>query len=374
MDLAIVGGGITGLTTALALKKQGIDAVVYERAQELNEIGAGVWLQPNAMQVMDWLGLKDQIIAAGCLMDKMEITYPDLQPIKKIDKALVKDKYGNQTVAIHRGRLQRILFDAFAKVGQVELGMDFQEATYQGGKVQIQFDNGVRTVDYLLGADGIKSKVRESLGFKSEYRHSKQLCWRGVSKHTLPVHLKDVGREVWGRNLRFGFSNLSSDEVYFFIVVDKRAYPQDLSKDKLADLFVEFHPEIPRIIQHADRLHKAELIDLKRLPAWHTDQCCLIGDAAHATTPNMGQGAGQGIEDAYVISQLLKQTTNPSDAFKRFESIRRKKVDNIVNTSWTFGKMAHHWLGQPFLKTLMKLTPTSMLDKQMKKLYTLDAM
>lgn len=113
MKIAIIGGGITGLTTGLALHKLGVESTVYERAPKLSEIGAGVWLQPNAIKVYDWLGLKDQILEAGANLTKVEVTYPDLRPIKRMKKGVVEDEHGNQTVAVHRGKLQSILYEWF---------------------------------------------------------------------------------------------------------------------------------------------------------------------------------------------------------------------------------------------------------------------
>ena len=109
MKIGIIGGGISGLTTALALHKLGIQSVVYEQANELNEVGAGIWLQPNAIKVLDWLGIKDKIKALGIELNRMEITNTQLVPFKKIKNDIVQDEAGNKTIAIHRARLQKLL-------------------------------------------------------------------------------------------------------------------------------------------------------------------------------------------------------------------------------------------------------------------------
>ena len=112
-------------------------------------------------------------------------------------------------------------------------------------------------------------------------------------------------------------------------------------------------------------------MDLRRLDKWHHQYIALIGDAAHATTPNMGQGAGQGIEDAYVMAKLFSQNQASEKLFETFESLRREKVDYVVNNSWRFGKMAHSPFGRLLMKTVMKVTPPSVLSKQVDKLYSL---
>lgn len=370
MEISIIGGGITGLTTALALQKLDIEAKVYERADSLNEIGAGVWLQPNAMQVMKWLGLHNSVIQEGCVLNKMEITYSDLTPIKKINSQTVSDIHGNQTVAIHRGKLQKILFDAFTKKGEVQLGSKYLSQSKVDDRIQVKFESGEILTDIVLGADGIKSNVRESIGLPSQYRKSSQICCRGIANMDLPEFLKNEGKEIWGKKKRFGLSQISDGKVYFFSVLNEEICPKTLNKESLSHAFKEFHPIVTEIIQATDFLHTTELIDLTRLDTWHKGNTCLLGDAAHATTPNMGQGACQGIEDAYYFSNLWKRNTNSiENVFRTFEESRRKKVDYVVNNSWRFGQMAHGSITQNILKGIMKITPQSVMNKQMNSLY-----
>ena len=371
MNISIIGGGITGLTTALALHKTGIPSKVYEQADTLNEIGAGVWLQPNAVQILQWLGIEESVKKEGCMLKKMEITYPDLQPVKKINRAVVEDKFGNQTIAIHRGKLQRILYERCTESGLIELGMQYFNHEINHDSIQVHFKNKSIQTDIILGADGIKSQVRKALGLPSEFRHSGQICCRGISNITLPDSLKCEGKEVWGDKRRFGFSQLSDNSVYFFIVLNKELCPKELSRSSLSALFKDFDPIVADIINASGDMHTTELMDLKRLDIWHDSNTCLLGDAAHATTPNMGQGACQGIEDAFYISHYLKQSSTTLEAFTAFEKQRRKKVDYVVNNSWNFGRMVHNKIGQLLLKRIMKITPEKVMSKQMNTLYAI---
>ena len=373
MEIAIIGGGITGLTTALSLKKVGLNCTVYEKATELNEIGAGIWLQPNAMQILKWLGLEKEIQGNGCMLNKMEITNSALSPFKKIDATAVSDNQGNQTIAIHRGKLQQILYQAYNKVGKVELGSDYSSHTTVEDKVHIEFENKTAQADLLLGADGIHSKVRHVMALPSIYRSTNQICCRGIAQYQLPEYLINEGKEMWGKKMRFGFSQIAEKSVYFFAVLNKEICPLEMNIETLAASFRDFNPIVTELIKATSHLHTTELVDLKRLNTWHTNLTCLIGDAAHATTPNMGQGACQGIEDAYYISHILKnQTSSIEEAFRHFENIRRKKVDYVVNNSWMFGKMAHQKTGQFLLRSIMKLTPEKIISEQMNKLYNVE--
>lgn len=374
MKISIIGGGITGLTTALALYKLGIRATVYEQAESLNEIGAGVWLQPNAVQILKWLGIENEVANEGCLLNKMEITHPNLKPIKRIKEAVVSDKYGNQTIAIHRGKLQAVLYKKCEALQLVKLGMPYVKHESTAQQSLIYFNGQTVETDLILGADGIHSRVRKTIGLPSEFRQTGQVCSRGISKITLPDHLKYEGKEVWGSKRRFGFSQISTDSVYFFTVVNKEIAPTTISSNSLTTLFKGFDPIITDIIRASGALHTTELMDLKRLQTWHKTNTCLLGDAAHATTPNMGQGACQGMEDAYYISQFLKNSKSAKDAFTAFEKHRRKKVDYVVNNSWNFGKMAHSRAGQLLLKGIMKMTPERVMSNQMNTLYTVEGL
>jgi 2-polyprenyl-6-methoxyphenol hydroxylase-like FAD-dependent oxidoreductase len=304
----------------------------------------------------------------------MEITYPNLKPIKRIKNQVVADRYGNQTIAIHRWKLQQLLYNKCDHLGIVKLGMPYTKHETNNGKIEIHFKHTTIQADLLMGADGIKSNVRKSMGLPSDFHTSGQICCRGIANIELPTYLRNEGKEVWGNKVRFGFSQLSSDSVYFFAVVNKEIAPKDITKKSLSTLFKDFDLIVKDIIEASGDMHVAELMDLKRLSTWHDSNTCLIGDAAHATTPNMGQGACQGIEDAYYISNILKNTNTSLAAFKAFENQRRKKVDYVVNNSWTFGKMAHSTLGQLALRGIMKLTPEKVMSKQMNKLYTVEGL
>ncbi len=378
MKVGIIGGGITGLSTALALHKLGIQTVVFEQAKALNEIGAGIWLQPNAIKVLDWLGIKEQVANQGMEVRKMEITNSQLEPFKKIQREAIEDAEGNRIIAIHRARLQKVLFDEAQKSSEIHLNKKYVGHTSHSTGVEVAFEDGKEEVDLLLGADGINSEVRRSVVANSTLRNSDQICWRGISNMNLPKSLANLGREAWGNRIRFGFSQISSHEVYWFAVATKDHFQnaQLMSKKEyLLEQFKDFAPIVSQIIQHTDggQIHEAYIHDLKKLPTWYKERVCLLGDAAHATSPNMGQGACQGIEDAYYISKCLSQTLDyPEAAFASFQTKRRKKVDYIVNTSWQFGKMAHSNVGQQFMKIIFKLTPEKVLFDQMDKLYSIE--
>ncbi|MTB52362.1 FAD-dependent monooxygenase [Lewinella sp. W8] len=378
MKVGIIGGGITGLTTALALRKRGIEAVVYEQAASLNEIGAGIWVQPNAMKVLDWLGIREQVMTCGIELHRVGITDAQLQPLRKLKGDLVEDAEGSKILAIHRAKLQRVLFEAAERSCEIYLNKQYLRHEVHPDGITIHFAEGEAEVDILLGADGINSAVRASIMPDAPLRNAGQICWRGVAKMPLPEALKNLGQEAWGSHRRFGFSQIGEETVYWFAVVDDTVVVGGNTRPKtesLMKLFGGFSPVVREIIGHTEaaQIHQATLHDLKRLPRWFDNKICLLGDAAHATTPNMGQGACQGMEDAYFVSQYLAECLPDARlAFQRFEERRRRKVDYVVNTSWRFGKLAHSFFGQQLLKAIIKLTPERTMRAQMGSLYHLD--
>ncbi len=337
MKIGIIGGGIGGLTMSLALRKMGFEPKIFERAEKLNEVGAGIWMQPNAIKVFKWLGIDEEIIKAGKLLNKVEIVDKNLTPYAGEQ---ISNEGTDKLVSIHRARLQSILYKHLPSTS-VHLNSPFSKFNQTENGVEVNVNGDNENFDILIGADGINSMVRNQLFGTVDKRYSGQTCWRGISDITLPPELLGDGKEAWGKNIRFGFANISENEVYWFAVVNAPEGQVDTksAKGNLLSLFKDFHPTIKSILDNTreDKIIRNDISDLKRLSTWSSGRVCLIGDAAHATTPNMGQGAGQSIEDAYFLSNLLHKNENPTLAFQQFENLRRKKVDYIVNNSWTMG-------------------------------------
>lgn len=136
---------------------------------------------------------------------------------------------------------------------------------------------------------------------------------------------------------------------------------------------IMMQPNAMRILDHlgvGEKIIRDDLMDIHRLETWHKGRVCLLGDAAHAMTPNMGQGGCQGIEDAWCLSQIMSAIPDFWEAFTRFEKVRRRKVDSIVRNSWQFGKLVHSTMGRIFLKQLIRMVPDAVIRRRMRKLYS----
>ncbi|PCE66345.1 FAD-dependent monooxygenase [Sediminicola luteus] len=373
MEYAIIGGGICGLSTALALEQIGVDYQLFERAPELTVVGAGIWLAPNALQALDYFGVLEQLKQNGNPIHRVSLCTADLKVLLVIPQTEIEDTFGEATLAIHRARLQQVLYQALPPE-KVHLGKAFAKYEVLGSEaVRVHFEDGTSIeTKYLLGADGLRSRVRQQLFPKSIIRNAQQCCWRGMAEEDLEEEFEHWGLELWGDRIRFGFSKTGPKEVYWFAVATTDFEGDKGRKQKLLEGFSTFHPRVSRLIE-ATPEHKTlrnDISDLKPIRQWHQGHICLLGDAAHATTPNMGQGGAQAIEDAYHLAQTMGQfPTGPS--FEAFQRNRQPKVNTIVKRSWTTGKMAHWKYGQDLRNQLLKAMPTKLMAKRMETMYRL---
>ena len=372
-SISIIGAGIGGLTTALTLKQRGFSVTLYEGSAEIKPVGAGIILANNAMQVFKNLGIHTKIEQAGNKISSMKITDTQLNKISVVDLTEFEKKYGVHNIAIHRGDLQKILAD---EVGFDNIRLSKRLAKIEKAKLfKLTFeDDSTIESKIVIGADGIKSVVRNQLFGKSTLRNANQTCWRGLCEIELRKRYDDEFNEAWGKGKRFGFGRINDNQVYWYALTNSNRISE--TEASLNELFSEFHPDILNIISATNKEHifVTDIIDLKPINTWQTENVCLIGDAAHATTPNLGQGACQAIEDAFVLGKLLDNEIAIENTFKEYEILRRKKVIKIVNTSWVLGKVAH-W-SNPLLvwlrNTTLRLTPSSVSKKQVNEIFELN--
>lgn len=372
MKITIIGGGIGGLTTALALKQNGQEVTIYESAPEIKPVGAGIIMANNAMQVFDSLGVRKKIENAGRKISNIKITDERLNVLSASDLTAFENKYGVYNVAIHRADLQKILAEEIGyenirlskRLLKIEKESDFK----------LSFDdNSSVNAEVVIGADGIRSVVRNQLFGIGTLRDSKQKCWRGVCEFNQTSQYNHETFEAWGKGKRFGFVKISDKKVYWFAVINST-----MKKDttEITELFKEFHPDIVKIISETpkENIIFSDIIDLQPISKWQNGNVCLIGDAAHATTPNMGQGACQAVEDAYVMGKLFAKGKSVEEIFTQYEKLRIEKAHFIVNTSWTIGRVAHFqnsaaiWLRN----SLVKMMPKSSNEKQLDRVFNID--
>lgn len=382
MKILIVGGGIGGLTTALACQHFQLDYEVFEAAPEIREVGAGIWVPPNAMQVMKKLDAADEIQKAGRLLNSISVGGPDGERWYTLSTAKVISKYGFGTIAIHRANLQSVLCQALDK-NRVHTGKRLSHFEQTREAITLHFDDGTQASgNCLIGADGLRSAVRNQLFGNGTFRYSGQTCWRGIVKFRLPDDRQGDMIELWGKRpgQRFAYSHISENEVYYYATLATPAGGKDMHGDEKNFLHKNFDSFgfIPKnIIEAMDTqtLIRTDLFDLSPITTWTSGKVALLGDAAHATTPNLGQGAAQAIEDAYVlVSTLKKGMENIPLAFKTYERKRINKARYIVNTSWKLGQLTNikNPVGIALRNWMIRSTPDFITEKQIEKAYKID--
>ena len=374
MNIDIIGAGIGGLTTAIALEQKGIKARIFEQAKQINEVGAGIILANNAMQVYEKLGLRRVIEENGNPISSMNITKSNLKPLSKIDLTYFEQKHNTKNIAIHRGKLQQILID---KLKSTEINLDHKLASIEKSEngYDLNFEKGNQIhSSTVLGADGLNSIVRQNIFPNNIIRNANQICWRGVTEFELPLNLRNELNEAWGKSERFGFVQIADNKVYWYALKSFKKSMNEFSINDLHQYFSSYNSIIKNIVNstNKEQINTAEISDLKPMNNWFKRNVCLIGDAAHATTPNMGQGACQAIEDAYVLSECLDKY-EIDKAFSEYQKLRLPKAHQVVKASWLVGKMAH--LTNPILiglrNQMLRLTPSSVNRKQNELIFQL---
>lgn len=370
--ILIIGAGIAGLTTAIALQKKGIDFLVLEAVPQIKAVGAGISLAGNAMRVLKKLGVDEEVKQRGHVISSMIIQDEKGKFISVMDARKLSKQYGLENVAIHRGKLHEVLLDSIDKrkilTGKKAIG--FQELA-EG--VSISFEDGTQLVgEGVIVADGIHSAIRKKLIPDSLPRYSGYTCWRGIAENKW--NIKQIAVETWGAEGRFGYVPIGDNKVYWFACKNAPAKDERMKAWTIHELrknFQAFAKPIPAMLENtpADELIWSDIVDLQPLHQFAFGKLALIGDAAHATTPNLGQGACMGMEDAWVVAEELMQNNDVTIAFKNFEQKRVSRTHFIVNTSSRLGKLAQ--LENGFLIKLrnaaLRVTPEWVNEKQVAK-------
>lgn len=341
----IIGGGIGGLTAAVAFRRRGWGVAVYEAAPEFRPVGKGIWVQPNAMQVLARLGLADAVARAGWPVERIQLRTAAGAVLSTVDLDAAKAEFGHTIVSVHRAKLVELLA-AGLPPDALHLGHRFTGYAEEPGRVVAHFEGGVEaSADLLVGADGLRSAVRGQLFPGVPLRYSGQTCYRGVCEVDLPAELSRTCWEVWGGRYRFGFSAIGPRQVYWFAPI---VSPPGSAETLRAEWYAGFPEPIPAILaaSRAEDVLQTDLYDFAPIPRWHAGRVVLLGDAAHAMTPNLGQGGAQAVEDAYVLAERVGGGEPLADALARYEAVRRPKATWVVNTAWRLGKLSH-WQNGP---------------------------
>ncbi len=362
--ISISGGGIGGLTAGIALQKAGFQCQIFEAAPAYKPLGAGITLSFNALQVFQKLGILDQIISHGHPLESFTLRTKQGKALANshFDKVDAGD-IGIKTLTIHRGDLQKCLLQNLDTdiIQNNKKGVAFRE---MDNHILLEFKDGTSTqTDFLVGADGIHSHIRRQLFPTIEKRYAGYTCWRGLcdGKNINWDWRKAV--ESWGTGERFGIVPLKDKQIYWYFVKNapqNDLYMSALDQKQLLDLLSDWHDPIPSIVEQTADIDIIwnDILDIPPMKKWGKGNISLLGDAAHATTPNMGQGACQAIEDALVLANAFKKYGPTETALRKYESKRLKRTAKVTKTSWRIGQFAHIEMGlfRLIRNTMMRLS------------------
>ncbi len=370
---AIVGAGIGGLTLAIAMQRKGFNVSVFENASSLKPLGAGLALAANAVNGFAEIGIAEAVLQAGSVLKKLLIRDHKGRILAETDSEKISKKFGLvNNFTIHRADLHEVLFHHLAN--DVHLGkgcIDFKQ-TPHGVKLIFQ-DGSTYDTDYVIACDGIHSIFRKKLLPESRPRYAGYTCWRAVIDNAPPSVDMQVTSETWGRGSRFGIAPLNKGRVYWFACINAKENDplmREYRVTNLIDHFGGFHSPVREILEHTreEQLIWNDIFDIKPISKFAFGKIVLMGDAAHATTPNMGQGACLAIEDAVILANAIADSHSVEGAFIIFEQKRIKRTTAVVNDSWKLGRIAQ--LENPLLielrNLLLRWTPQSVAEKQIK--------
>lgn len=357
--VAIIGGGIGGLTAANALSLAGIEAAVYEAAAELREIGAGVALHPNAMKVLRAIGLEDGVRAvAGQAQRQVLRNWKTGRVIGSTSRRQQAASFGIEGATAHRADLLDVLARALP-AGMVTLGRRCTQVRTDGEVAAARFADGSEIeADVIVGADGIHSPVRASLFGPDAPRFTGKICYRSVVPAAAVRGARPPGDGAqwpsgegaqWlGPHGTIVLYPMRGEELINVVChYDDASYRHEswiteCRREEVLERYAGWHESLLRLFAAADTWYKWALYDRDPMPRWTRGRVTVLGDAAHPMLPYLGQGACQAIEDGAVLATALSaEAADPLAGLDRYERTRRPRASRVVLTARERGLSNH---------------------------------
>ncbi|MFZ5663721.1 MAG: FAD-dependent monooxygenase [Pseudomonadota bacterium] len=364
MRILIAGAGIAGLAAALALARKGHAVRIIEQAPALEEVGAGLQLGPNAMRVLDALGVGEAVAAAG--QSPAAITLRDGRSAREILKVPLGDaarrRWGAAYVTLHRADLVAILAEALerAQPGALQLGTELAGIDNRADGVAITTASGeTLAADLLIGADGIRSAVRAHLFGPETPRFTGHVAWRALVRiNPADPAAPPPGVGAWLGPRRHAVTyRIRPDLVNLVAVTEQSDWREEGwnlpgDADRLRADFAGWSALAP-LLARVERPLRWALFDRKPMRAWHRNRALLIGDACHPMLPFLAQGAAMGIEDGYALAELLPLDGEVEPALSRFFALRQPRTARIQAMARSNGVDFHE--GNPLATLAMRL-------------------
>jgi FAD-dependent urate hydroxylase len=332
----VIGAGIGGLTAGIALAQAGYEVEIYDRVAELRPVGAGISLWSNGVKVLNRLGLGQEIAAIGGRMQRMEYRAQTGELWNQIDLMPLAQQVGQQPYPVARRDLQTMLLRAFP--GEVHLNHQCVAVEEDEMGVTAIFANGHRVQgDILVAADGIRSELRQYvLGETIQPQYGGYINWNGLVAADADLAAADTWVIYVGEHKRASMMPVGGDRFYFFFDVplpaDTPAQPEEY-QTQLRQYFQGWDKPVQRLIDRLNPIETARPVihDVGPITKYVRGRVALLGDSAHATCPDLGQGGCQAMEDAWVLTNYLTSTNiSVMDALARYEKERMARANAVV--------------------------------------------
>jgi salicylate hydroxylase len=365
--IAIIGGGIGGLTAAVAMQQRGIEVEVYEQSARIGEIGAGVTLSPNAVKAYRALGIEDQIAAIGFESDNQVVrTWNSGNVISKVfRKGVYEKEFGARYFSMHRADLVDVLSRQLPD-RILHLGSRCTDVETNDKGARARFADGTEIeADIVVGADGINSAVRRSIFGDEAPRFTGSACWRGlVPLDVFPSGLisTDLTLYMGPRSHVIHFMVRGGKVVNFVAHVETdvwtgESWTQECNRSEVMETFAGWHEPLIQLLGSAERYYKWALYDRDPLDFWSKGRTTLLGDSAHAMPPYIGQGACMAIEDGYALAATIAQMpAQLGEALQHYEKLRLPRTRQAVLEARARGEEMHLISRWAQLKRNIKMT------------------
>ncbi len=338
-QITVIGAGIAGLATAVALGRAGHDVTVPEQRTDTTT-GAGLSIWPNGLAALDEIGLGDAVRRAGGGVTAGAIRWRDGRWLRRPSAQRIVNALGEPLVVVRRSALTDILRAALP-ADAVQTGLAATDLALTDSSVRVRLsDSQIREADAVVGADGINSMLARALNGPLSSSYVGYTAWRGVAAHRLDPALAGV---TVGNGTEVGHVPLGPDHTYWFATErapEGNSVPGD-ARAYLAKKLASWVEPIPQLIAHTDPtdLLRNDLFDRAQPKRWSRGPAVLVGDAAHPMRPHLGQGGCQGLEDAAILARFIELAADLPAAFAGFGRFRSRRVRPVVRESAMIGRI-----------------------------------
>lgn len=337
MHILIVGGGIGGVTAAVALIRRGHKVTLIEQSDEIGEVGAGIQIWANGPRVLRRLGMGNINDSLACPMTSQNIFTQSGKLLTSAPIARIDEHCGEPSYFAHRGEFLAGLL-SHANQAAILCGSRIESFSTTPESVDVLLTDGKRlSGDLLVGADGIHSTIRQQLGARTRIHYAGFVAWRGIAEYDESSWLEMSGQ--WGVYLGNGSQRgvfpICGRRAYWFMTENRKRpeIAEHNHKEYLEETISEWPSVLKSVLSRTSNVITGPIVDLQSFRGWSSDRVVLLGDASHAMVPCLGQGACMAIEDACVLANIVGRSRNLNNDLRHYESLRLQRTRKAMRTA-----------------------------------------